>query len=159
MSHKLSIKFEDIIKQMPILFQQLQVAPMVDRLNVQKQFPFKGGIYVLYENGNPLYVGRTKRQIAKRVLIHGRACSKNNSASFAFLLAKEQAMKEGINLSRTRRQIESDDKFKAIFSKQKERISKMKVKAVQITDSEIQAIFEIYSSKKLGTKYNDFNTH
>ena len=93
MSKKLSIKFEDIIKQMPILFQRLQEASMVDRSNVRKQFPFKGGIYVLYENGNPLYVGRTKRQIAKRVLIHSRACSKNNSASFAFLLAKEKAKK------------------------------------------------------------------
>lgn len=153
------MQFEDIIKQMPILFKCLQQAPITDRADVQKQFPFKGGIYVLYENGKPMYVGRTKRQIAKRVLIHGRACSKHNAASFAFLLAKEQARQEGVNLSRTRKELEDDEKFSAIFSRQKERISKMKVKSVQIADPETQAIFEIYASKMLETKYNDFNTH
>ena len=151
--------FDDIIKKMPVLFERLQRAPIIDRLNVRKQFPFKGGIYVLYEKSIPMYVGRTKRQLAKRVLIHGRACSKHNSASFAFLLAKEQAKQKGINLSKTRKQLECDKKFKAIFSNQKDRISKMRVKAVQITDPETQSIFEIYTSKMLQTKYNDFNTH
>jgi len=154
-----SVNFNDIIEQMPILFERLQQAQAVERVNVREQFPFKGGIYVLYENSNPMYVGRTKRQIAKRVLIHGRACSKHNAASFAFLLAKEQAKRKGINLLRTRKELQSDGQFNAIFSKQKERISKMTVKAVQISDPETQAIFEIYASKMLQTKYNDFNTH
>ncbi len=153
------MQFDDIIKQMPVLFEKLQQAPMVVRLNVRKQFPFKGGIYVLYENDKPMYVGRTKRQIAERVLIHGQACRKNNSASFAFLLAKEKAKKKGENRSRTRRQLEEDEEFSTIFSRQKERIGEMKVKAVQITDPEVQSIFEICASKKLQTQYNDFNTH
>ena len=153
------MKFEDIIKQMPVLFERLQQTPIVKRLNIREQFPFKGGIYVLYEDGIPMYVGRTKRQISKRVLIHGRACSKHNTASFAFLLAKEKANRKGVNLSRTRKELQDDEKFSTIFSKQKERVSKMKVKAVQIEDPEIQAIFEIYASKMLETKYNDFNTH
>lgn len=153
------MQFEDIIKEMPRLFKRLQSAPIVDRSAVQEQFSFKGGIYVLYENDKPMYVGRTKRLIAKRVLIHGRPCSKHNAASFAFLLAKEQANKEGINLLYTRKELENNEKFNAIFSKQKERIGKMKVKAVQITDPETQAIFEIYASKLLKTKYNDFDTH
>lgn len=153
------MQFKDIIKQMPVLFKRLEKTPMTERSNVQKQFPFKGGIYVLYENNSPMYVGRTKRQIAKRVLIHGRACSKHNSASFAFSLAKEQANQAGFNLLRTRRQLEQDKQFDAIFRRQKERVCKMKVKAVQVSAPEIQAIFEIYVSLKLGTKYNDFNTH
>jgi hypothetical protein len=153
------MQFEDIIKQMPVLFDQLQKAPMVDRSNVQRQFPFQGGIYVLYENGRPLYVGRTKRHVAKRVLIHGRACSRHNAASFAFLLAKERAEREGLDLRGTRVDLENDKRFNTIFSKQKERISKMKVRVVHVSDPETQAIFEIYASKLLRTKYNDFDTH
>jgi len=153
------IQFDEIIKQLPLLFERLQQAPIADRSAVQEKFPFKGGIYVLYENDNPMYAGRTKCQIAKRVLIHSRACSRHNAASFAFLLAKEQAKQEGVNLSRTRKQLEEDEKFSSIFSRQKERIGKMKVRSVQITDPETQAIFEIYVSKMLKTKYNDFNTH
>ena len=104
-------------------------------------------------------MGRTKRYIAKRVLIHGRACSRHNAASFAFLLAKEVAQDEGSDIVKTRKQLEQDERFKAIFSEQKERISKMRIRAIQITDPEMQAIFEIYASKRLKTKYNDFETH
>lgn len=151
--------WEEIIKQMPVIFGRLQQAPLVERPDVQRVFHFKGGVYVLYEDGNALYVGRTKRYIAKRVLIHGRSCSKHNAASFAFLLAKELAQLEGIDISKSRKQLEQDSKFKVIFSEQKERICKMKIRAVQITDPEVQAIFEIYASKRLRTKYNDFETH
>ena len=153
------MEWEEIIKQMPVLFEKLKQAPLVERADVQRSFHFKSGVYVLYENGNALYVGRTKRYIAKRVLIHGRACSRHNSASFAFLLAKETAQDKGLDINKTRKQLEQDEKFKVIFSEQKERISKMKIRAVQITDSEMQAIFEIYASKRLKTKYNDFETH
>ena len=144
---------------MPILFNKLQQAPLVDRAGIQRLFPFKGGIYVFYEKGLPLYVGRTKRYIAKRVLIHGRACSKHNAASFAFLLAKEQAQREGVDIDKTRNFLQQDKRFKSIFTEQKERIRKMQMRAVQISDPEVQAIFEIYASKRLGTKYNDFDTH
>ncbi len=153
------MEWEEIVRQMPVLFDKLQQASLVDRESIQHSFHFKGGIYVLYEKGAPLYVGRTKRYIAKRVLIHGRACSKHNAASFAFLLAKEQAHREGVDIDRTRDLLQQDKRFKAIFAEQKERIRKMQMRAIQISNPEVQAIFEIYASKKLGTKYNDFDTH
>lgn len=153
------MEWEEIVRQMSVLFDKLQQTPLVDRASIQQSFHFKSGIYVLYEKGGPLYVGRTKRYIAKRVLIHGRACSKHNAASFAFLLAKEQARREGMNIDRTRDLLQQDKRFKTIFAEQKERIRKMQMRAIQISDPEVQAIFEIYASKRLGTKYNDFNTH
>lgn len=153
------MEWEEIVELMPALFEKLQQAPLAGRADVQKSFCFKGGVYVFYENDNALYAGRTKRYIAKRVLIHGRSCSKHNAASFAFLLAKEIAKNRGLDITKTRKHLERDKKFKAIFSKQKVRISKMKIRAVQITDPEVQAVFEIYASKLLGTKYNDFETH
>jgi len=153
------MEWEEIVRQMPVLFDKLQQTPLVDRASIQQSFHFKGGIYVLYEKGGALYVGRTKRYIAKRVLIHGRACSKHNAASFAFLLAKEQAQREGVDIDRTRDLLQQDKRFKAIFAEQKERIRKMQMRAIQISDPEVQTIFEIYASKRLGTKYNDFDTH
>ena len=46
------------------------------------------GIYVFYENGKPIYVGRTKR-MKKRISEHGSP-SPTKSATFAYLLAKKE---------------------------------------------------------------------
>ena len=58
-------------------------------------FPDKG-IYVFFEDGRPLYVGRSER-MKKRVKQHSRRSSGHNSATFAFLLAKESAEKSQID--------------------------------------------------------------
>ncbi len=58
-----------------------------------------------------------------------------------------------------RRILEKDSKFKRIYTEQKARVAKMNIKAVAIEDSETEAVFEIYASKKLRTRYNEFNTH
>ena len=48
------------------------------------------GIYVFYESGKPLYVGRSDRMRGS-ILEHGRPSSLHNSATFAFLLAMKTA--------------------------------------------------------------------
>lgn len=148
-----------IVNEMPRLFKELKQAPLVIRSKVNSSFPFLGGIYVFYEKGRPLYVGRTKRPISKRVLMHSRGCSGQNSASFAFLLAKRMFLKGKDSCKKTRKSLIADKKFAKIFYQQKRRIREMEVRCVQITDPEVQAIFEIYASKHLNTPYNDFNTH
>ena len=35
------MKWEEIIKQMPVLFEELQKAPLVERADVQRSFHFK----------------------------------------------------------------------------------------------------------------------
>ena len=148
--------FDDIVKQMPALLESLERAPFQDR-NGARNLPEKG-IYVFYEDGKPIYVGRS-RNLRTRILHHSRPSSSHFSASFAFLLARQKTNCLRTKDSRSRRQLEKDPEFAAVFKDQKDRISRMKIKAVEIKDPNTQAIFEIYCSEKLQTPHNDFDTH
>ena len=150
------MRFEAIITQMPILFEKLEASSFVEKKNA-RTLP-KNGIYVFYEELKPIYVGRS-RNIAARVQAHSRPSAGHNSASFAFLLAKERAKKNDIDIVHNRSDLENDPSFAKIYTEEKERVAKMKIKAVFIEDPATQAIFEIYASFRLETPYNDWNTH
>jgi len=149
-------KFEEIVNQIPDLMQQLIDSPMRQR-NSLGDIPNKG-IYVFYENNKPVYVGRTNR-MKERIQEHGRKSSYNNSATFAFILAKEIANEQGFDINIKRKALESNSAFRNIFLEQKERVSRMNVRVVEINDPIIQTIFEVYVSMELDTKYNNFDNH
>ena len=150
------MSFENVVAQMPVLMKKLEASPFRAR-GEAKDLPQKG-VYVFYEDGKPIYVGRS-RNLRQRILNHSRPSSTHNSASFAFLLAREKTGCLRHTDSRFRAQLEKDPNFEKIFKEQKARISRMKIKAVEIEDPNTQAIFEIYCSEKLRTSYNDFDTH
>jgi predicted GIY-YIG superfamily endonuclease len=152
----MNAKFEKIINQVSDLMQQLANSPLRQR-NSLGDIPNKG-IYVFYENEEPIYVGRSNR-MKDRIQEHGRKSSYHNSATFAFILAKEIANEQGIDINKTRNALESDSTFRNIFLEQKERVSGMKVRVIEINDPIIQTIFEVYVSMELNTEYNDFDTH
>jgi predicted GIY-YIG superfamily endonuclease len=152
----LKFGFGKIIKSMPRLFDQLSRQDCLERKKCSR-LP-KKGVYVFFEDSKAIYVGRSKN-IPKRILTHGRPSCGHNSASFAFLLAKEQARKLGLNTKMSRAALQKNSRFNRIYKQQKERVARMKVKAVAIPDAETEAIFEIYASRRLGTRYNEFNTH
>ena len=152
----MNAKFEEIINHIPDLMQQLVKSPLRQR-NSLGDIP-KKGIYVFYENNKPIYVGRTNR-MKVRIQEHGRKSSYHNSATFAFILAKEKANEQGIDINKNRNALESDSTFRNIFLEQKERVSGMKVRVIEINDPIIQTIFEVYVSMELNTEYNDFDTH
>lgn len=152
----MNAKFEKIINQLSDLMQQLANSPLRQR-NSLGDIPNKG-IYVFYENEEPIYVGRSNR-MKDRIQEHGRKSSYHNSATFAFILAKEIANEQGIDINKTRNALESDSTFSDIFLEQKERVSGMKVRVIEINDPIIQTIFEVYVSMELNTEYNDFDTH
>ena len=152
----MNAKFEKIINQVSDLMQQLANSPLRQR-NSLGDIPNKG-IYVFYENEEPIYVGRSNR-MKDRIQEHGRKSSYHNSATFAFILAKEIANEQGIDINKTRNALESNSTFSDIFLEQKERVSGMKVRVIEINDPIIQTIFEVYVSMELNTEYNDFDTH
>ena len=152
----MNTKFEEIINQLSDLMQQLVDYPLRQR-NSLGDIP-KKGIYVFYENNKPIYVGRSNR-MKDRIQEHGRKSSYHNSATFAFILAKEIANEQGIDINKNRDALESDSTFRNIFIKQKERVSRMNVRVIEINDPIIQTIFEVYVSMELNTEYNDFDTH
>lgn len=144
------------------LLQRLIVCPSVSVTEASKvgSGPEKGlgGVYVFYERGKPIYVGRSSN-IKHRFSVH--RTSDVNGASFAFKLTELSAKKQGINLSghKNRKQKLENAKFKRLFIENKRRIGNMQVRWVQVEDSITQAIFEMYVHMELKTKYNDFDNH
>ena len=122
------------------------------------------GIYVFYESGEPLYVGRSNR-MRERILEHGRPSSVHNSATFAFLLAMETATCKGIDCTGiTRDHLQNEDDFKPLYDQAKERVRNMQVRAVEVDDAIEQSVFEVYAALHLKTTrdhggYNDFENH
>ena len=149
-------KFDEMIDQLPLLLNQLVNSPSKNR-DTLGVLPQKG-IYVFYENECPIYVGRSNR-IKERLLEHSRPSSTHTSATFAFNLAKEDAIKKEIYFQNmTRVYLENDPVFSSLYVEAKERVSKMSIKVIKIDDPIIQTIFEVYVSVKLDT-LNDFDTH
>ena len=103
----------------------------------------KSGIYCFYENGDPMYVGRTNN-MKDRIMTQGRLGSNHNSAQFAFLMAREAAEKKGIDvIGRTRGELERDPTFNDLFIQSKIRVSNMSICLVSVEDQIKQANFQV----------------
>ena len=150
-------KWEQLIQQMPVLFEEFTSQPL--RPPEKQGILPKMGVYVFYEDGKPIYTGRT-RNMRRRLGEHCQPSSGHTSATFAFTIAKREADKEEININVTRSQLEANPAFTRLFLKAKERVSRMAVRAIQIDDPILQTLFEVYAVMCLDTKeYNDFDTH
>ena len=148
-------EFERIIVKMPRLLNKLRSSPALRRDSLYGVA--QRGIYVFYDNDIPIYVGRSNR-LRQRLLEHSRPSSRHNSATFAFLLATEEA--QGLGFSSMQRNVlQNEPAFKDIFQEAKERVGRMNVRVVEISDPIEQTVFELYAALKLGTPYNDFENH
>lgn len=153
----MSVKFNQLVAKMPELLKALKSQTSLTRDNLT-DVPSQG-IYVFYESGKPIYIGRSNRT-KQRIQEHGRPSSMHNSATFAFRLAKEEmASRKDILKGITRRELETAPGFDRAFYEAKARVAEMKIRVIEIDDQVTQALFEIYASVKLNTKYNEFTTH
>ena len=157
--------WEAVADRLPVLLNKLTESnPIVrDSQGKLSMIPEKG-IYVFYESGKPLYVGRSDR-VRSRILEHGRPSSRHNSATFAFLLAMEMAACKGIDCTGiTRDVLQIADDFKPLYDQAKELVRNMQVKVVEVDDAIEQSVFEVYAALHLKTTrdhggYNVFDNH
>ena len=144
-------EFEDIMPGMKGLLDKLTESPGL-RCKSWKKVP-KEGIYVFYEDGKALYVGRAgKGTIRKRLGDHSNPSSKASQTPLAVRLVKDRIGKDAKGLSAKK----IGETYPSEFMCQKARVREMEVRAVKITDCTTRAAFEIYSALALGTPYNDF---
>jgi hypothetical protein len=148
-------KFKAIIDTFPALMEKINNSPNITKDDF-KNLP-KKGIYVFYEEGFPIYVGRTNR-LKNRLMEHSQQSSGHNSATFAFNLAKEKAKNTTIDLKQCRKDLERDSQFSPIYTDEKKRVSRMKIKVIEIEDPVIQTLFEVYAHLELQTQ-NEFENH
>jgi len=128
--------------------------------------PKTAGVYVFYENGKPLYVGKSDN-IAKRMGNHRRPSSRHNQATFAARIAEDELEKKGYKLkkyipTKSLEHYTKHPQFDEVFNAAKERIKKMTICWVEEKESTNQTILEIYAAVTLGTiekGYNNFENH
>lgn len=115
-----------------------------------------GGVYLFSNNGENLYVGKTKRKISERLKGHVNTAK---DCPFAWHLAREATgYKPSYRPGGSRKDLLSRPEFKKVYDLAKQRIKQMQVRFVGEQDPLKQALLEIYVSIATKAKYNDFNT-
>ena len=137
--------FQRHIEALPGLFDELMKMLPVKARMVRKPMP-ACGVYLFSEGSNHIYVGRTDR-MQERLREHCRKGSTHFSASFAFLLAKDDPTCAEIKGPRA--VLEKHEVFGEVFRKAKARVSEMDIRFVRVDDPYQQALLEIYVSVAL----------
>jgi len=119
----------------------------------------EGGVYLFSESASHLYVGRSKRQLNKRLRGHIRNSAKDSP--LAFKLAREETgqIVTAYSGDHIREKLLSAPEFSKAYQDSKERIRRMNIRWVHEPEPTKQALLEIYVSVVLETPYNDFDTH
>jgi len=153
-------KFRDLVEMLHPSFTKLIEQNPVSDGRLPKPMP-TSGIYLFSEGDKHLYIGRS-RSLRRRFGLHTRPSSGTNSASFAYLLARETFGVEKPsykNDATSRSALSVNSEFAEVFSAAKKRIRQMDYRCVEESDDTRQALLEIYCSVVLATPYNDFKTH
>jgi len=150
---------DDLIKKLPGLFKSLQSSDLYTRDALPVDWKGKVGVYVFYENGDPIYVGRGK-DLRGRILQHGRQSVQDTPLAF-HLTAKKLGYKTNYRKGKGRTKFKSQKNFKTTFATMKDRVAKMKVRGITIDNDPkgiLNHLFEAYVAAKLDTPYNSFLT-
>jgi len=149
-------EFDEMVSKFPGWLEALKQSPALARDQFRK-VPNQG-VYVFFdEQDQPLYVGRSDHMRA-RLQMHSRPGSGHESASFAFMLAKENTINTE-TVRRSRKDLQMDKEFSKNYFAKKDEVSKMKVRVIEIIDPAEQALFEIYASLEMNTPYNVWENH
>jgi hypothetical protein len=147
--------FGEHIERMPAYMEKLLASDLLTR--DQLACVPQSGIYVFYENGSAVYVGRSNT-MRSRLQAHSRPSSGHGSATFAFLLAlrhRDCPQCDGM----TRSDIQAHEAFRVLYDECKLRVANMQVRVVEIEDQVDQTLFEVYAALELATEHNDWRTH
>ncbi len=154
-------RFKEHVESLaPSVRKLLQMAPQKPCDLPKGKVPQRG-VYVLFEDGTPLYVGRSNG-IRKRLGRHCKEGATHRMAAFAFRLAREATgfLKPTYKAGEgSRAGLMTNPTFVRAFNAGKARIRDMDVRYVQEDDPTRQALLEIYVAVALDTPYNDFDNH
>lgn len=117
----------------------------------------KRGIYVLFENGKPVHVGRT-RNLGQR--LRGHVARSHYSASFAFKRARRSLQRVATYKPEgSRKFLAADAVFEAEFHRQIDAVKEMKVRFIEVVDPVLQYLLELYACIELQLPLDEFDTH
>ncbi len=119
--------FEDAVAQMPALLDALRSAAK-HRVADHPAVPNTPGIYLFSDADKPIYVGQS-RKLRTRLRQHTGATNRQNQASFAFNLAKREALADKVDVKRPRADLELAAAFVPHFDKARAAVAAMDVQS------------------------------
>lgn len=148
--------FRRHMNEAPSNFQALMSAlahPYGDR----SKFREAAGIYVLIEEGQPVYVGRT-RNLAQRLRAHVSAS--HNSASYAVKrVRRKYELSPTYKPEMSRHHITTQEPWRSSFLEEIENIRRMQFRFLEVRDPIDQYLLELYATMELGLDSSGFDTH
>lgn len=151
----LNSEFAKFTKEIPDLFRAIMNSPF--RSFEETKRLKDPGIYVLFEFGVPVYVGRT-RNIGQRLKSH--TTPSINKASFAIKLARIDTKNYATYKKESgKKELFKNEAFVHKVIANVERIKTMEVKFLIVTDPIHQYLLELYAALELGTSQSEFDTH
>ncbi len=150
----MSPDFREAVESLHPKFEHLMATPYY----VSGSLLPKQGIYVFFESGKALYVGRSNN-IPNRRRQHTGIGSQINQAVLATLIAREETQRSADYRKGAHERRLADLKFMDAFKRAKDRVRAMDFRAVEECDQTRQTLLEVYCAITLKTKYNDFGTH
>jgi hypothetical protein len=149
--------FAEIINGLHEKYEELMAMDPVTVDTAPRDTPV-GGVYLFFEDGVPLYAGRTKRSIRDRLQAHVDPSA--TDCPFAWRLAREQTSRPATYKKEGgQKQLLADPEFRSVYEGAKHRIRLMEVRYVGESHPLRQALLEIYVAVVAGAKHNDFDTH
>lgn len=150
--------FDEYVAAMPKLLSDLRAMQPVLASSVPTDAPARG-VYLLSESGKHLYVGRSN-SMRKRIAQHRRPGSGAGQAALAMQMARKETGRRATYKSEgSRADLMRDPDFSAAFQRAKERVHRMNVRYVEISEPMKQALFEMYAADALETPFNDWDNH
>ena len=170
-----TVVFQDPIEKFEVLLRRIKDCDPIRmkttserkalRKEIKLMVPSDKGLYVLYEDDRPLYVGRTDK-MAERLLGHGRNPSlhKQSSATFALILAKQAFKKHhrkphGLFSKELTQDLKDHPAKINLWKQAVERVKRMSARVVEVAHPHEQAVFEVYIHERLETPFNSFANH
>ena len=157
----MSVKFNQSVAKMPELFKVLESKPFLTRDNLgdigkDPEKVHQEGVYVFYDNGKAIYVGRSNR-LKTRLKEHSQE-GFNRSATLAIRMAKKNmpTLQNEERKPSVGQLIKKNSVFREKFKAAKDKIAGMEIRCVEIPDQIEQAMFEMYAILELNTEFNDF---
>ena len=145
--------------QLPAMLKQLLDSEVYGLTNGRPLPPKGHGIYLLTENGEPRYVGRTgiterakrsgKGHSNFRTRVQGHAYPSHSSGTYAYHLTCERFREQGLALARTRTANCKDPKFMKEFARHCARVKEMEVRVIDIPYDALAVVFEVYAATVL----------
>jgi hypothetical protein len=162
--------WSQVLQNLPTYLEELLASPTFGRGPERISPPTTHGVYLFSERGKDLYVGRcgiTERariagkghsNFRTRLAGHTRPSAAHNQATFAWRLTAEALGDELALMPKEREARQFDERFRKEFFTQKERVTAMEFRVVEIPDDFESYVFEPYAALILDTPYNSWAT-